>query len=461
MSTPDTPLGGFEQRLLGELREIVAGRPAPALTVRTHRRVRSRATRVWATGIAVVAAAALALLVLGTSGGGPTRANAFTGWSASPTAPADGQLAEAEAACEQRNHELASLEPQVSDIRGPDSLLVYATATTTTTCVTGDVQLGTVALSEEKTAVAVAAGAVAPVSIGLEFAADGQAFREMTGEVGADVTGLAVVLESGSSVEASVRGGWFAAWWPVSEGFESGKALALSLSQSIPRSFQVSGASGTAAQPLTLAEIEGALQAPSVNGSYGASGATGATAATGATGASGNTAPTVPGIDPALLASFAIARAPQPSPVTVPEEIAGPYTGPAQAPNPYGVNPEFAQYAPAADTWILPGSSGVCMVVIGVVGPPPIGSGSCAPTSLALSGDFFGRWQKWPTHEFWMVGLAPDGNTMVTVNEADGSTSEVPVTDNLYVVAGGDPSSVTLRDASGALTTVPIPAPGS
>jgi hypothetical protein len=52
-------------------------------------------------------------------------------------------------------------------------------------------------------------------------------------------------------------------------------------------------------------------------------------------------------------------------------------------------------------------------------------------------------------------------NATVTVNEADGSTSEVPVTDNLYVVAGGDPSSVTLRDASGALTTVPIPAPGS
>jgi len=481
-----TPLGGFEQRLLGELREIVAQRSPEARSRKRLPRTiviapRRRLAR-WATVSAAVVGAVVVVLVVGTSGGGP--ASAFAGWSASPTTPGDGQLQAAESACQQRNPDLASVTPTVTDTRGPDSLLVYAESGTTTTCVTGQVQLGTVALTHATGDSLAASGSITPQSIGLEFAADGQAFREMTGQLAADVTAVTVVLEGGSSVVATVANGWFAAWWPVSQDFESGQALALSLSQSIPRSFEVTTATRTTTQPLTQAEIQNALQAPKVDGSYaalGSSGATGSTSATGASGSTGDTGTTrpgtggstgtaPPGIDPALWASFALFRQPGPSPVPLPEGIAGAYTGPAQPPNPYSVNPNFAQYVASANTWVLPGASGVCSIVIGIVGPPPIGSGSCAPTSLALAGDYFDDWHgRWDSahprpvtfiHEFTLIGLAPDGNTTVTVTEADGSTRQVPVADNIYEVVGGDPTSITLRDASGAPTTVPIPATG-
>jgi hypothetical protein len=209
------------------------------------------------------------------------------------------------------------------------------------------------------------------------------------------------------------------------------------------------------------------MQVPTIDGSYatGASGSTGATASTASTGASassGSAGSAPPGIDPALWASFAVFRQPGPNPIQPPDGLdAGDDTSDASR-NPFGIDPNFDQYAPSADTWIQAGTSGLCTDVIGVVGPPPIGSGSCAPSSLALAGDYFDSWPStWPhTHVFKLVGLAPDGNTAVTVTDTDGSNRQVPVTNNVYVVTGGHPSSVTLRDASGTLTTVPIPTTG-
>jgi hypothetical protein len=458
--TTGAPLGGFEERLLGELREIVAQRSAhvhPSKRLRQRTAIASpRRLARWATVSAAVAGAVVFLLLAGTSGSGP--ASAFAGWSASPTTPGDGELQAAESACQQRNPDLASATPTVTDTRGPDSLLVYSRDGATTTCVTGQVQLGTVALTRSADDSLAASGPITPQSIGLEFAADGQAFREMTGQVGSDVAGVSVVLQGGGSIDATVANGWFAAWWPVSQDFESGQALAQSLSQSVPRSFAVTTASGTTTQPLTLSEIQGAMQSPSVDGAYGATGSSGATGATGATGSSGNATGAPSGIDRALWASFAALHQPLPSPVQLPEGIAGAYTGAAQPPNTYGINPNYAQYIQAANAWILPGSSGICLISYGFDPRfPQVGSGSCNSSAMALSGDMFNR-----IGQNNVIGLAPDGNTTMTITYTDGSTQHIPVTGNVYRAAGlsGDPTSITLRDASGALTTVPIPATG-
>jgi hypothetical protein len=416
--------------------------------------------------VVATVAAAFAVLVVGSTGGGP--ADAFAGWAAVPTPPARGQLRAAQAACERRSPRLAAATPIVSDTRGADSLLVYTNAGQMTTCVTGRIQLGTVVLSRAASPSHVAVGAVEPESIGLEFAADGQLFREMTGEAGAGVKRVALVLERGSVVRASVRGGWFAAWWPVSQGFLSGKPLARAFGGAAPRSFLITTTSGTRPRPLTLAEIQHAVVPPTtISDATAPSPSTGSTAATGSSavpgaaapgtsGRSGNTGGPRPGLDSALSASFAVLRQPGPSPVPLPPDLAGAYTGPAQPANPYGIDPNLARYVAPAHTWILPGSSGLCVITIGIVGPG-VGSGNCNSTLLALSGDFFVPSKQWPTKQIVVVGLAPDGNRTVDVTDTDGSTREVRVTDNVYVVRGGHPSSIKLRDASGALTTVPIP----
>jgi hypothetical protein len=435
------------------------GRSDTRLSPRASSRCQRRSVMRWATIGGAAVAAVIAVLVVGTTGSGP--ASAFAGWSASPTTPSDGELQAAESACQQRNPNLASVTPTVTDTRGPDSLLVYAQDGATTTCVTGQVQLGTVALTRTADESLAASGTIAPQSIGLEFAANGQAFREMTGQVAADVTAVTVALEGGSSVQATIANGWFAAWWPVSQDFESGQALTQSLSQSVPQSFQITTATGTTTQPLTPSEIQSAMQAPGVDGSYAASGSSGATGSTGDAGGSSGIGSAPPGIDPALWASFAVLRQPGPNPEPVPVGLDTGYTSGSStyasgAPtNPYGIDPSFDKFAVGADAWVQAGSSGICLIAYGLDAGFPndgVGHGSCASTATALGGDMFDRIGQ------TYVGLAPDGNTTVTVTDSDGSTRQIPVTGNVYKVAGGDPSSITLRDASGALTTVPIPA---
>jgi hypothetical protein len=46
-------------------------------------------------------------------------------------------------------------------------------------------------------------------------------FSILTGQVGAEVTGVTLVLDDGSSIETTVANGWFAAWWPGSPGVRS------------------------------------------------------------------------------------------------------------------------------------------------------------------------------------------------------------------------------------------------
>jgi hypothetical protein len=438
-------MNAFDQLERQLLTGVERRRPARPLMTRAEMAVASalRSPRRRLLSIAVAAAAGVVtVLVVGTGGAGP--ANAFAGWTASPTAPPSGQLQAAEAACAKQNAAVASLAPTVADGRGPNSLLVFAHGDTATVCITGQPELGTVAVSQSIAAAPTASTAVQPESLGLEFAADGQGFRQMAGQVGPGVTAVAVVLEDGTTVRATVANGWFAAWWPgslavtgIGSTADRGPTspLARSLSTSIPRSFEVTTASGTTAQPLNLAEVQHAVAPGAPIGATGASGAA--------------------GVGSALAASFAVLRQPGPSPVPLPAGIAGAYSGRAQPPNPYGIDPNLARYAAAASTWILPGSSGACLIALGVAGHG-VSSGVCNSAQAALSGELVVRTGSSRGAVNTLVGLAPDGNATVTITDADGSTRQVPVSDNVYKVTGGHPSAIIEHDSSGAITTLPL-----
>jgi hypothetical protein len=197
-----------------------------------HRRRVAR----WAMVGVVAVAVAVVVLVLGTTGGGPPKA--FAGWSATPTTPATGQLQAAQSACQHDDPALASLTPTVADTRGPFSMLVYIESTATTVCTNGMPGGLVIGVSGGGTA---DTPSVAPDQIGVEPSgareADGQGFSDLAGPIGADVTGVTLVLDDGSTVEATTASGWYVAWWPGLQGVTSA---------------EITTAGGTSTQQLNL-----------------------------------------------------------------------------------------------------------------------------------------------------------------------------------------------------------------
>lgn len=105
--------------------------------------------------------------------------------------------------------------------------------------------------------------------------------------------------------------------------------------------------------------------------------------------------------------------------------------------------------------WLVPGSTGACLV--DVEGPQGAGSG-CNNTNAVDDG------QLWTLDTIpygtggamtkVLLGVAPDGNTSVTVSWAGGGTTVVPVINNFYSVPIGTHSgwrSVTLRNSQGTI----------
>lgn len=190
-------------------------------------------------------AIAVAALVLGTVGG---PSNAFAGWTAFPTTPSRGQLRAAESACGHRAGALASRPPTVADGRGPFSMLVYVQNGAATVCMTGlpggsaiITALGGVPRSVDPDAIAPEAGVAHQALRQPEGSATettprgGQDFGILTGQVGASVTAVTLVLDDGNRIETTVVHGWFAAWWPGTHAVQSAA---------------ITTASGTTTQPL-------------------------------------------------------------------------------------------------------------------------------------------------------------------------------------------------------------------
>ena len=155
-----------------------------------------------ALGLSGAAAAAGAAILLGSSA-----APAFAGWTASPTAPLPGQLAAAEQHCG-----TGSGTPVLTDTRGPYTASIYADGST---CVDGNgIEISSGGGGGATSSIP--AGTVELNGAG-ESDSDGHALTMVDGPIGAGVTGVTITRSDGSSVQATVKNGWYLAWWPGTE----------------------------------------------------------------------------------------------------------------------------------------------------------------------------------------------------------------------------------------------------
>jgi hypothetical protein len=119
----------------------------------------------------------------------------------------------------------------------------------------------------------------------------------------------------------------------------------------------------------------------------------------------------------------------------------------------FGLNSGLAKEVTSEDVWVIPGSSGVCIHDFDT------GSGVCGPISHALAGDItldVGGDES-AAGGGTIYGLAPDGNSMVLVHDASGSTEDVAVEHNVYVINHPGAVSVDLIDGSGQSQNVRLP----
>jgi hypothetical protein len=234
-------------------------------TIDAHHR---RPVRWIALAGATAATATAASTLLLVAGNTPV---AFAGWSATPTAPATGQLAAATTSClsslagmgpTNKADDAATLVPELNDVRGPYTLTVYGTSGQEDQLMCVAEPGGNTAvrwLSPSSAAVAPSAIAVDQVSFGT---LEGQTYTLVMGRTGMGVTGVALTLGDGSTVTATSGNGLFLAWWPGTQSITSAA---------------VTSAVGTSTQPLDL---------PAPNGAPGL-----------------KTSPTAPGTAPSGIAS--------------------------------------------------------------------------------------------------------------------------------------------------------------
>jgi hypothetical protein len=119
-----------------------------------------------------------------------------------------------------------------------------------------------------------------------------------------------------------------------------------------------------------------------------------------------------------------------------------------------GLEPTKAAFAGGVyPTWVVPGTTEVCLVVgaIGARGVPGSTCGSIAQGEAGLA-----LMTETDAGAPIVLGLAPNGNASVEVTNADGAKKSITVTNNVYEITGGRPSTVSLKDASGASTTQPV-----
>lgn len=166
-----------------------------------------------ASASALTAGIVAAVVVIGTSGSGP--ASAFAAWSATPTKPAHGELAAAQARCHQP--ESAALV----DTRGPFELLLFKPRTrqlvechTWPSRMTGYGDPG----PEGKPAAPNAVTTITCLSGGYSTRSHPrpQVYLEMYGLIGKNVNQVTLRLRGGATVRATTSNGLWAAWWPGS-----------------------------------------------------------------------------------------------------------------------------------------------------------------------------------------------------------------------------------------------------
>ncbi len=173
-----------------------------AIDYRPRRRRVPALPALGALGVSATAVAAIVAVTLGSDA-----APAFAGWSPTPTPPAAGQLAAAEAQCS------AGLgSPVLTDTRGPYTVSIYAEQATSHLCLQGR-SLSIASTNTGPAEAKVSAGHVQLSGTGVQNSS-GQALTLVDGRIGAGVTSVTIDRSNGSPVEATVTGGWYLAWWP-------------------------------------------------------------------------------------------------------------------------------------------------------------------------------------------------------------------------------------------------------
>jgi len=213
---------------------------------------RSRATTVLVP-LATLAGAGITLALTGL-GGGTSRA--LASWNASPTSPASGQAAAAEAACRaempsasqaQRANREASGSPDaepgpalspnalpsvLSDTRGAYTYLLLASGGDRAACLVGPWPSSQVLFASRADGPASVdtpgADQIAGPAFGFGRLTGGEGVLSVTGHAGTDVRSVTLTLRDGTRVVTRLINGWFLAWWP-------GTDLAVSAEVQSPR----------------------------------------------------------------------------------------------------------------------------------------------------------------------------------------------------------------------------------
>ncbi len=210
-------------------------------------------------GAAITTATVVSVVVLGSA------SPAFAGWSPTPTPPTGNQVAQADSSCQQQLANRPAVlpvtggAPVLTDIRGPYTVAIYTTATSSTTCFTGPTF--TSISGSQGAASLPAAGKIDFSTAGLT-ARDASPYTLVDGRTGSGVTGVSLLLDNGQHVQATLANGWYEAWWP-------GSARAVSAAVTTP--------GGTATQTPSSVPVPcmPGPQAPCSGGSAGSGTSTG------------------------------------------------------------------------------------------------------------------------------------------------------------------------------------------
>jgi hypothetical protein len=102
-----------------------------------------------------------------------------------------------------------------------------------------------------------------------------------------------------------------------------------------------------------------------------------------------------------------------------------------------GVDTSAAREVSASDgvtVWVIPGSGGLCMLATKAPDTNPEDV-ACTPTPSALGGEAFLGFGHGSAGDSF-VGVAPDGTATAELTHPNGTTTTVPVTNNVWSVAG-------------------------
>lgn len=170
-------------------------------------------------------------------------------------------------------------------------------------------------------------------------------------------------------------------------------------------------------------------------------------------------------VDPGLVREFRLLRQARARPASASSEstIVAAIAGLVPLGATYGADPSQAgetTVGPAKDdVWVVPGSTGACLV--DVDGPQDAVGSGCNTASEVDAGDLWTLdtipYRAGGKMTQVLLGAVPDGNASVIVSWADGTTTVVPVTDNVYSVPIGSHKgwkSVTLKNRAGAVVSV-------